>query len=95
VVLAAITALVLAGCGSMTPTRSQGGIPGALLRQARPIGTGPRFQPPVAGPITGRCRPTLGPHIGVHLELFATNRVVIVPAGIGTRPPRTFAASRI
>ena len=79
----------------MTPDRSQTGIPGALLRQARPIGTGPRFQPPATGPITGRCRPTLGPHISVHVELFAANRVVIIPAGIGTRPPRTLSAGRI
>ena len=27
--------------------------------------------------------------------MFAANRVVIVPAGIGTRPPRTLAAGRI
>ena len=40
-------------------------------------------------------RPTLGPHTGVHVELFAANRVVIVPAGIGTRPPRTLSAGRI
>ena len=32
---------------------------------------------------------------GVHVELFAANRVVIVPAGIGTRPPRTFSGGRI
>jgi hypothetical protein len=93
--LVAIAAAVLAGCGSMTPDRSPTGIPGALLRQARPIGTGPRFQPPATGPITGRCRPTLGPHVGVHVELFAANRVVIIPAGIGTRPPRTLSAGRI
>ena len=31
----------------------------------------------------------------MHLEVFAANRVVLVPAGIGTRPPRTMFASRI
>jgi hypothetical protein len=30
-----------------------------------------------------------------HVELFAANRVVIVPAGIGTRPPRALSAGRI
>ena len=79
----------------MTPGRSQTGIPGALLRQARPIGVGPRFQPPATGPITGRCRPTLGRRHGVHVEVFAANRVVIVPAGVGTRPPRALSAGRI
>ena len=66
-----------------------------LLREARPIGAGPRFQPPATGPITGPCRPTLGPHYAVHLEVFAANRVVIVPTGIGTRRPRTGPAGRI
>ena len=65
------------------------------MREARPIGTGPRFQPRATGPITGRCRHALGPRTGVHVELFAANRVVIVPAGIGTDPPRTFSAGRI
>jgi hypothetical protein len=27
--------------------------------------------------------------------LFAANRVVLIPAGIGTRPPRSFASGRI
>ncbi len=31
----------------------------------------------------------------MHIEVFAANRVVIVPAGIGTRPPVTLAAGRI
>jgi hypothetical protein len=29
------------------------------------------------------------------VEVFGANRVVIVPAGIGTMPPRTFSAGRI
>ncbi len=31
----------------------------------------------------------------MHVEVFAQNRVVIVPAGIGTRPPRRLSAGRI
>jgi hypothetical protein len=31
----------------------------------------------------------------VHLEVFAANRVVLIPAGIGTLPPRTVFAGRI
>jgi hypothetical protein len=45
--------------------------------------------------VLGRCRSTLGPRFGVHVELFAANRVVLVPAGIGTRPPRAFSLGRI
>jgi hypothetical protein len=43
----------------------------------------------------GRCSHRLGAREGVHVEVFAANRVVIVAAGIGTRPPRTFSAGRI
>jgi len=31
----------------------------------------------------------------VHVELFAANRVVIIPAGIGTRPPRSTSEGRL
>jgi hypothetical protein len=31
----------------------------------------------------------------VHVEVFAANRVVLIPGGIGTRPPRTFSGGRI
>jgi hypothetical protein len=43
----------------------------------------------------GPCRRTLGPRFGVHVEVFAADRVVLVPAGIGTRPPRRLLAGRI
>ena len=61
-----------------------------------PIGAGPRYHPPAApkrvlagdpvGPL--RCGAG-GRRFGVHLELFARGRVVIVPAGIGVAAPRT------
>jgi hypothetical protein len=86
---------VAAGCGSSHHATDSQRIPGALLREARPIGNGPAFHPPVSGPPVGRCRRTLGSRIAVHLELFAANRVVIVPAGIGTRPPRAVSDGRI
>jgi len=85
----------LAGCASSSTRTSSSGIPPALLREARPIGRGPRFQPPVQGPIIGRCRRPLGARYAVHVEVFAANRVVIIPAGIGTRPPRTLSDARI
>jgi len=69
--------------------------PAALVAQARPVGRGPSFQPPVRGPIPGACERTLGPRNGVHVEVFAANRVVLIPAGIGTRPPRSVSAGRI
>jgi hypothetical protein len=33
--------------------------------------------------------------MGVHVEVFAANRVVIVPAGLGIRKPWRFSAGRI
>ena len=89
------TAALLAGCGVSSHPASTTGIPQQLLREARPIGAGPRFHPPPTGPISGPCRPTIGAHYVAHVEVFARNRVVIVPPGIGTRPPRTLSAGRI
>lgn len=59
-----------------------------------PIGVGPLFHPRAApvGVLHGRpigafrCR-TTGARFGVHVELFARARVVIVPAGIGVARP--------
>jgi hypothetical protein len=82
--LLALAAVLLAACGAKTPRNSLPPIPRSLLRAARPIGVGPRFQPPVSGSPVGRCRRELGSRRGVHVEIFAADRVVIVPAGIGT-----------
>ncbi len=70
-------------------------IPRSLLQEARPIGAGRRFHPGVSGSPLGACRRRLGRRSEIHLELFAANRVVLVPAGIGTLPPRRMLAGRI
>jgi hypothetical protein len=105
-----IAAAIVAGCGMAHSTPSPEArpsnpsaprapaataIPSALLSEARPIGVGPRFQPPATGPVSGGCLPALGGRVGVHVEVFAANRVVLLPAGIGTRPPRTWLTGRI
>ena len=85
-----------AGCGAPSSTTSGAAtIPRRLLLEARPIGRGPRFQPPVRGPVVGLCRPVLGPRFGVHVEVFGAGRVVLVPAGIGARPPLSLSAGRV
>jgi hypothetical protein len=55
-----------------------------------PIGVGPRFHPPAATvavlrgePVAGHRCAVGGGRYGVHVELFARGRVVIVPARIG------------
>lgn len=88
-------AALLAACGSTSPAPPASPLPPALVAEARPIGSGARFHPPATGPVIGRCQPGLGARLGVHVEVFAANRVVLLPAGIGTRPPRGFSAGRI
>jgi hypothetical protein len=95
-VAAALAALALAGCGaSAVQPSGERDIPRSLLEQVRPIGVGPRYQPPASGPLIGACRSRLGARVAAHVEVFAANRVVIVPAGIGTRAPRRVVDARI
>ena len=90
--------IAVAACGPTGQAGSQpasSAIPSALLSEARPVGVGPRFHPPVSGQVSGSCQPVLGPRDGVHVEVFAANRVLLLPAGIGTRPPRASLDGRI
>jgi hypothetical protein len=95
--LAALAAFVLpAACGSTTRSTTQvPPPPAALVAEARPIGRGPSFQPPLRGPVVGACERALGRRNGVHVEVFAANRVVLLASGIGTKPPRSASAGRI
>jgi hypothetical protein len=95
VALALAGAVALSGCGSSKSTNSIPGIPRDLLLEARPIGRGAQFHPPARGPVIEPCRARLGARDGVHVELFAANRVVIVPAGIGVRRPLVTTSGRI
>jgi hypothetical protein len=99
---AALAAVLLpAACGSTARPHAAGTttttppLPPALVAEARPIGRGARFQPPARGPVIGSCDRRLGPREGVHVEVFAADRVVLLPAGIGTRPLRSSSAGRI
>jgi hypothetical protein len=90
--------LLLAGCGATATIVTHGahaGIPASLLAGERPIGRGPRFQPPNLGHPTGRCNPTLGARKQAHIEIFGANRVVLLPAGLGTHSPRRFSDGRL
>lgn len=93
----AASGLALGACGGhgSATTTTDTGLPAALVAQARPIGLGPRFEPGVTGSVFGACRPRLGRRIGVHVELFAANRVMLIARGIGTEPPRRLFAGRI
>jgi hypothetical protein len=93
--LACASIVLVAACGATDRSASTAPIPNKLLAQARPIGSGRRFHPPVAGPVLGPCRRRLGPRFPVHVEVFAANRVVLLPAGIGTMPPRSWSGGRL
>ena len=94
---AATAALILpAACGSTehrsaTTAASSGGAPGggSSDREGGALSASGR------GPVVGPCRRSLGRREGVHVELFAADRVVLVAAGIGTRPPRRLSEGRI
>ncbi len=106
---AAVSLLIgtVAGCGSdglrtiaatpaaTTATTTAAAPPAALLAEARPIGRGVRFEPPVKGRPLGDCTRSLGSRAGLHVEVFGSNRVVLIPAGVGVRGPRSFSAGRI
>ncbi len=81
------------GCGAAEPAaRTEGSRPSAAIEEQdlRPVAIGrhPRFKP-AAGAYDGRpvaglsCGPAQAERFGVHVELFAAGRVVVVPAGIG------------
>jgi hypothetical protein len=95
--LLVVVGLAVAGCGSAPRAkqrRAGGGIT-ALRAGARPIGRGPRFQPPVRGPVLGACRSPLGRRLEAHIEVFGDDLVVLLPTGIGTRGPRRVSDGRI
>src|SRR3954453_7854500 len=87
---AALAAATICGCGSNTrsepilPTIAPSVGPSALHR---PPSLGPRAEQ--AKPIAGLpCTRGSAARYGVHLELFAARRVVLIPAGVGVAPPR-------
>jgi hypothetical protein len=94
--IALVLALGLGGCGGGDPSAhssATGRLPPDYVPV--PVGPGPRYRPALrsarvraANPVGGlRCAPRLGRRFGAHLELFAHQRVVAIPAGIGLTPP--------
>jgi hypothetical protein len=83
-----------AACGSDRHPHASGAI-SALVAESRPIGPSARFRPPVSGRPLGGCTARLGSRVGVHVELFAANLVVLLPAGIGAEPPFRYSSGRI
>jgi hypothetical protein len=85
----------LAGCGGGSAAPASDPTLAQARAQSRPIGAEPRYTPPAADAPAAGCRPRLGPRIAVHAELFADDRVVVVPVGIGVRGARVGGGGRI
>jgi hypothetical protein len=77
--------VLLAGCGA-ADARDDG---------VRPHGVGERFHPRAPTHRVAGCERRLGRRDAVHVELFAADRVVLLPAGIGTEPPRRVVGGRV
>jgi hypothetical protein len=88
--VAALAVIAVCGCGGDRRLTQ-------LPRTAPSVGPSARHRPPSLGaraarglPIRGlRCTSADASRFGVHLELFAARRVVLIPPGIGIAPPRT------
>src|SRR3954463_1348818 len=87
---AALAVATICGCGS--DTRAEPSLP----RTAPGVGPTARHRPPSLAPRAAHAQPIAGlrctrgsaPRYGVHLELFAARRVVLIPPGVGIAPPR-------
>jgi hypothetical protein len=90
-VAAATLPVVLAGCGAGLHRDSP------LPTSAPSLGPTPLYRPPSLSPRAARGLPIRGmlcvaarhARYGVHVELFAAGRVVLVAPGIGVAPPRS------
>jgi hypothetical protein len=88
--------LLLAACGAAShPVSSPAEKPLPPDYLPLTIGPGPRYRPAAASarvraaaPIDGQlCSRRTGERFGAHLEVFAHQHVVAIPAGIGIAPP--------
>jgi len=95
-VLALVCGLLATGCGGGERRSATGGFAAVEdVASSRKAGTEPRFRPSPTGvlvrhaePVDGMvCRSSYPVAAVAHVELFATNRVVVIPSGIGVAPP--------
>lgn len=92
IAVAALALLPLIGAGCGGPGDE---VPASLLAQSRPIGAAARFHPSAPNKQVPACARGLGARSAAHVELFAADRVVVIPAGIGTERPRRLLAGRV
>jgi hypothetical protein len=93
--LALASAVSLGACGGGSHGAATAAVPARLAAESRPLGAQARFHPPASAAAVPQCRGELGPRVAAHVELFAENRVVVIPAGVGTQGPRRLFAGRV
>ena len=88
--------LLAVGCAGTPGAQSKRGSSRVdYLASARTVGRAPRFRPSPSGALVSQaarvdgmsCNPVFPATSVAHIELFAANRVVVIPAGIGFAPP--------
>jgi hypothetical protein len=95
VAVALLCGLLLMGCAGTQVESKRGSSRVDYLASAREVGRGPRFRPGPTGALAARaaradsmrCRRTSPAASVAHIEVFAANHVVVIPAGIGFAPP--------
>lgn len=93
----AAIAILAGGCSSVGLLHDRGGSPAPLPRDYVPVGVGrgAAYRPPPGTAATRagervddqRCARARGARVGAHLEIFARDHVVAIPAGVGIAPP--------
>jgi hypothetical protein len=95
-VLLACGSLAVAGCaGGAARTPAASAPPATLTAAARPIATNAPLPGRARAPAPATCRPRLGRRFAAHVEVFADDRVVLVPAGVGVGRPFALALGRV
>jgi hypothetical protein len=101
--LVTVIAMLLGVLAGLMGGAPQAVHPAAAMPVMTPIGVGPRFRLPAAGPAVHHRAPVGGlfcsqPAARVaaaHVELFANGRVLLLPPGIGVAPPVARQGARI
>jgi hypothetical protein len=92
---AVLVLAALAGCGGAPPSPPRDLTLEQARAQSRPIGAGARYTPRAVDRQVPACRSPLGERHAAHVELFAHDRVVVVPVGIGVRGGRVGGGGRL
>jgi hypothetical protein len=101
--LVTVIAMLLGVLASLIGVEPQAAHPATAMPVMTPIGVGPRFRLPAAGPAVRHraaaggmsCSRPAARVTAAHVELFANGRALLLPPGIGVAPPVARQGARI